>query len=168
MIKVQRRFRNIILTFYCAATFVSYGQINNSTKILLDSSFLVKNVREVMLLETDTFTIVTNYELFVENCRQFIKEYNLDLDKDLLKLFTSDNSKIIYADSVVKTNISKSRLVYRIADLLEYGQCLVYNKQNKILEKFVKTEKYTNSFVSGRRMKTKDNLLIYEVVDGVF
>ena len=121
-----------------------------------------------MLLETDTFTIVTNYELFVENCRQFIKEYNLDLDKDLLKLFTSDNSKIIYADSVVKTNISKSRLVYRIADLLEYGQCLVYNKQNKILEKFVKTEKYTNSLVSGRRMKTKDNWLIFEVVDGVF
>ena len=35
-------------------------------------------------------------------------------------------------------------------------------------EELEKTEKYTNSLVSGRRMKTKDNWLIFEVVDGVF
>ena len=83
-------------------------------------------------METDTFLVVTTYKIFIDNCKQFIKEHDLDWDKELLKLFTADNSKIIYADSLTKTNMNKSRLIFRIADLLETGQCLVYNKQKSL------------------------------------
>ena len=119
-------------------------------------------------MENDTFLVVTTYNLFIDNCKLFIKEHDIDWDKDLLKLFAADNSKIIYADSLIKTNMNKSRLIFRIADLLETGKCLVYNKQTRALEKVAFTETYSTSFVSGRRIKTKDKYLILETVDGVY
>jgi|GEM_PF-6879997 len=149
-------------------TLISFGQTTESTKQLLDSTTLTQNSRTVILMENETFIVFTTYKLFVDNCKLFIKEHDLDWDKDLLKLFTADNSKIIYADSLTKTNMNKSRLIFRMADLLESGQCLVYNKQKKLLEKLVDTEIYTTSFVNGRRIKTKEKYLILETVDGVY
>jgi hypothetical protein len=148
-------------------TFVTFGQTTESSKQLLDSTTLTKNTRTIILLENDTFVVFTTYKLFVYNFKLFIKEHDLDWDKDLLKLFTTNNSKIIYADSLTKTNMNKSRLIFRMANLLESGQCLVYNKQKKILEKLVDTEIYTTSFIIGRRIKTKEKYLILETVDGV-
>ncbi len=149
-------------------TSVSFGQTNESTKQLLDSTTLTQNSRTVILMETDTFIVFTTFKLFVDNCKQFIKEHDLDWDKDLLKLFTADNSIIIYADSLTKTNMNKSRLIFRMADLLESGQCLVYNKHKKLLEKLVDIETYTTSFVNGRSIRNKDKQLILETVDGVY
>ena len=119
-------------------------------------------------METDTFIVFTTYKLFFDNCKLFIKKHDIDWDKDLLKLFTADNSKIIYADSLTKTNMNKARLIFRMADLLESGQCLVYNKQKKQLEKLVDIGTYTTSFVNGRRIRNKDKQLILETVDGVY
>jgi hypothetical protein len=154
--------------FFCTTTFVSFGQTNKWTTYLLDSAFLTKNTRTIVLIETDTFLVLTTYELFVENCESVIKKYNVNWDIDLLKLFIVDNSKIIYADSLTKTDINKSRIAFRIASLIENGQCLVYNKQKMLLEKSLIIENYEGFDVSGRRMKTKDNHLILETIDSVY
>ena len=129
---MHRKVKHIILIFFCTTTFVSFGQTNKWTTYLLDSAFLTKNTRTIVLIETDTFLVLTTYELFVENCESVIKKYNVNWDIDLLKLFIVDNSKIIYADSLTKTDINKSRIVFRIATLIENGQCLVYNKKKML------------------------------------
>ena len=165
---MSKLFRNTLLTLFIASTFVSFGQSTNTVKNLLDSALITQSNRTVILMETDTFLLLTTYKLFKDNCKLFIKEYDLDWDRDLLKLFIGNKSKIIYADSITKTAMNKSRLIFRMADLLESGNCLVYNKKKKRLEKTVATEIYSTKFITGRAFMTKENFLIFKTEDGVF
>ncbi len=166
--RVIRIVKNFFLIFFCTTISVSYGQANKTKKILLDSTSFTNKTRIIVLIETDTFLVFTTYNLFIDNCKKYIKEHNIKGDKVLLKRFKADKSKIIYADSLTKNDMNKSRLLFRKADLFDSGQCLVYNKKIKSLEKFIELEIYYTPFVSGRRIIISNKYLILETVDGVY
>jgi len=165
---MNKLFRYIFLILFYALIIPSYGQINGTITKMLDSSALTKKSRTVILMKTDTFTVLTTYKIFIDNCYKFIKEYDLDWDKELIDIFLRDTTKIIYAEKITGSSMQKSRLIFRISSLLEKGNCLVYNNFTKKLERKIITEKYITQFVIGKQFKTSDNWLILKTVDGVF
>ena len=146
---------------------ILFGQIKIS-KLLTDSITLLKEDRIVVLLETDTFKVISTHKRFINNCKQWIEKHNVEWDKSLLELFLYDCSNPVYAQQVTKTKLQKLRLDFRISDLLEEGDCLVIYKPTKQIIDKVIVEKYTTKYVSGRKFKTGNNHIILETVDSVF
>ncbi|WP_291133253.1 hypothetical protein [Flavobacterium sp. UBA7682] len=144
-----------------------YCQKNEPIK-QLDSLSLKNNERLFILMETDSFTVVTTENFLMKDCKDWIKKHNIDWDKQLLNSLAKEKSKIVHADSLTESAKVKSRLKFRIASLLEKGKCLVYNKQKRKLEKYTSSEYYRTEYVDGRTFKTKQNWIIFKIVDGVY
>ena len=162
----------IIKSFYFSLVFIflslnSFGQVK-TVNLLIDSTVLMKEDRIVVLLETDTFKVVTTYKRFIDNCKRWIAKHDVEWDKNLLELFLYNCSNPIYAQSMTTTKLHKSRLNYRISDLLEEGDCLVIYKPNKQIIKKVIIEKYITKYPSNKNIRTKENKVILDVVEGVF
>lgn len=145
----------------------SYGQKKEPIK-LLDSISLKKNERLFILMETDSFTVVTTEKFLMKDCKDWIKKYNIDWDKELLSSLEKEKSQVVHADSLTESAKIKSRLKFRIASLLEKGNCIVYNKQRRKLEKLVSSEYYQTQYINGRAFKTKQNWIILKIVDGIY
>ena len=154
-----------ILVFLLFAFQESHSQTNQSVK-LLDSISLKKNEKYLVLKETDTFKIVTAERTLFKNCEKFIKAHNIDFDKQLLNVLKANNE--IHLDSLEMTPKLKSRLMFRIASLIEEGNCLVLNKQNRKLERSMIIENYLIENIKGRKFKTEHKTLVLKTVDGIF
>ncbi len=163
----MKRILPFVLTILC--TYFSFGQSNKSKIIILDSTIIKKRYRTIQLIENDTFSVLTTYHLFVENCENWINKYNLEWDKDLLRIITEDKSSyVIYANKIVKTDMQKSRLTFRISDLIENGNCVVFNKITNKKESLIDIEYFITESIYGRKFRTSDRILILETTDGVF
>lgn len=170
--------KNIILCFLIFCSEFVFGQtiVSDSTfikkadkSIVLNSNFIKKGDRIVKLYETDTFVITTTYQIFVKNCENWISKHDLDWDKDLLQLFTqNEHLMVIDADKIVETNMQKSRLIFRISDLIEEQKCIIFNKVKNRHEKNIVMGYFVTKHVYGKTFKTSDKYLILEVINGVF
>jgi hypothetical protein len=159
----------LIFAIAILCTYLSYGQSNKSKTISLDSTIIKKRYKTILLMENDTFSIFTTYQIFIENCENWINKHNIEWDKDLLSLITKDKSSyMIDANKIIKTNKQKSRLMFRISDLIEAGNCNVFNRITKKKERAIDIEYFQTKFVYGRRFWTSDKILIFEIIDGVF
>jgi len=139
----------------------------DTIKNLMDSTMFSKESRKILLLETDSYIIQTTYELFIYTCVKFIKENKIEEDKYLLKLFINNRSRSINAKKLVNNWKIKERLKFRIADLIESGDCILYNKTNKHLERIILKNNFSRSQIYGRQFITIDKHLILETVDAI-
>ena len=140
----------------------------------VDSTLLKKN-RTIVLLETDSFIVSTKYSAFIKHYKKWIKEYpDIDGDSILLQKILQDTTKnIVRANEIAKTPILSQRLIFRASELMEKGNCLIYNKSIRKVEKFIiiehwwtLTSKGRPAGNMGRIFKTVKNSIILKIYDG--
>jgi len=119
-------------------------EISETTINLIES---IDDAKTVILFENKNFTIKTSLNNFKENIDNWLIEHpGLISDKELLNLVLerANNNNIIEASIIAKNSELTSRLEYRIAALLESGQCLVLiKKENTQIVSEVKIQTYS-------------------------
>ncbi|NLE62845.1 MAG: hypothetical protein GX612_03290 [Bacteroidales bacterium] len=142
--------------------------IYGDTIYLADSAILNSNSKIIVFYDNEKYSIFSSQNLLLINLKKWIKKYDIDWDKDLLKLLENENKDIIYLDSLDYTLKQKSRLVYRWADLMENKKCLIYNKETKILEKKIRIEHFLERNYEGKNYKLLNEDLILKLYTGVY
>ena len=150
----------LFFTLFCLLTFVSYSQHNVKFITMLDSSAISEKSQKVILIENDTFIVLTTYKIFIENCNKLIKIKNRQADKDLKEAFLYDTTKSVYIGYRITQKYGIGGLDYQTAYLLENGKCLVYNKERKMLDKIITFEYYQNSCIGGFIFKSLDKYIV--------
>jgi hypothetical protein len=100
----------------------------------------------IILLENDNYIVKTTLNLFKENLNNWIQQHpRLEVDKKLLEVINLQSKKDIEvnAEKIAKRNDLEERLEFRIADMLENGKCLIFNKKKKKILTEVKFQTYS-------------------------
>src|SRR5688572_21487882 len=122
----------ILLFSTFLSTMVCFGQIHDSTwttEISLHGGEFIKSKRRIPLFDSDTFTVYSNFNLLVDNIKDFINEHEVEDDRLLLdKFFNTAKSLERNLEDIQNDKILKSRLDFRTAELIQKRKCLVYNK----------------------------------------
>jgi hypothetical protein len=160
----------IILTSFVSLFFIYNGQAQTEgvTKKLLDSSSIKNGRKKILLLETDSFIVLATMEQFKKQFKKWIvKHPDLEEDKKLFQeIFKDTLSKLIDASKIaIKLKLTE-RLEFRIADMLENGKCIIYNKKTKRLEKSVRNVKYSTGGYGGTQFKI-GNTIILETIEWI-
>ncbi|MDZ4757128.1 MAG: hypothetical protein SGJ10_03180 [Bacteroidota bacterium] len=154
------KYISIILIFL---SLKSRGQetINKRTVKLLDSSKISKT-KLVLLIETDSFQVLTNYKSFYTNMKIWTATHS-DLKDDslLFKYILADTiKKIINAAGIARNNDLSERLNYRIGELIEAGNCFIFNKYKKLREKTIIIVNYATVGYQGRKYFVNFSMLL--------
>jgi len=146
------------------------GEDRTDTKITLLET--IDNSQTVILFENEMFIVKTSLSNFKENIDNWLIKYpHLKSDKKLLKIVMKNAKKnsVVNASIIADNNKLLPRLQYRIADLLENGQCLVLNKKDNAIISEIKVQTYNYHCGAlcgggGRRFFVNDILLL-QVMD---
>ena len=137
---------------------------------------LVKEIEDtkiVILLENEDFIVKVSLSNFENDINNWLKEYPFLEDEKLLNIVLkrAKNTNIVNASKVITDGYLVSRLEYRIASLLENGQCLILSKKNNEIVSEIKRQTY--SFYcgllcggGGRRFYINE-ILFFQVLDWI-
>lgn len=142
--------------------------IYGDTIYLADSAILNSNSKIIIFYDDEKYCVFSTQNLLLINLKKWIKKYDIDWDKDLLKLLENENKDIIYLNSLEDSLQQKSRLVFRWADLMENKKCLIYNKETKILEKKIRIEHFLERNNKGKNYKLLNDDLILKLYTGSY
>jgi hypothetical protein len=167
---MTRRF--VLVSSFLLLTIVCFSQIHDSTwtkEVSLYEGDYIKSKKRISLFDSDTFTVYSTFNIVVENIKDFIHEHEIDEDKLLLgKFFNTAKSLDRNLVDIQNDKILKSRLDFRIAELIQRKKCLVYNKMSKTFESKIFVTNYIKSWWTGIRFTTLTNLQIMDLVTGAF
>lgn len=135
---------------------------------LADSTILNSNSKIIVFYDNEKYSVFSSQDLLLINLKKWIKKHDIDSDKDLLKLLENENKDIVYLDSLDYTLHQKRRLQFRWADLMENKKCLIYNKENKLLEKKIRIEHFLERNNKGENYKLLNEDLILKLYTGSF
>lgn len=142
--------------------------IYGDTIYLADSAILNSNSKIIVFFDNEKYSVFSSQNLLLINLKKWIKKYDIDWDKDLLKLLENENKDIIYIDSLDYTLLQKSRIEFRWANLMENKKCLIYNKGNKLLEKKIRIEHFLERNNKGENYKLLNEDLILKLYTSSF
>jgi hypothetical protein len=127
---------------------------------------------KVIVYQTEPATVVVSYSHLIENLQGFIDQYNVADDITLLEKLRPAASK---TDSVKIADFAEdARLVerfkYRLADMLEKGEVMIYHKNTGQKVESILVERFEfmvhkTAGRGGRRFYLPDRTLFLEVVD---
>ncbi len=129
---------------------------------------------KMVVFETERVVISFGLNDFETNLRQWVKKHpHINSDQELLS-FIEDESKskdkIEISDA---TNELRSRIEYRVADLLETGKYTLYDKSKGVYLNKIKVETYSYTCgplcgSGGRKyILPDDNTVFFQVMDWV-
>jgi hypothetical protein len=131
----------------------------------------------VVVLETTHYVVLTPVKRLLSNLEQWVREHDYIRDDKALLVAVQQASlrqartrgfRVLRVDGVAKARGLGDRLAYRTADLLRANNCLVYNKQHKLIEPTCR--EFNTSSPGGYEghgfSVSKDTIL--EVVDKVY
>ncbi|HMO63004.1 MAG TPA: hypothetical protein PKC39_08655 [Ferruginibacter sp.] len=157
----------IRLLVCCLLPAALYGQGYFYTKTLPDSALLAAKP-VVILLETDEFIIATALQQLNSSLWATRHDAGNTEDSTLLSLLKQSAAQQIHTDSLCKNHALQTRIQQHTAHLLQNGQCLLYNKKHKYLEKTIVVEKYWMSDIKGRRFKSNAGIVFFETAEPDF
>ena len=141
----------------------TFGHDKEQVVNMLDSNSFKKYNRQVILIQNDTFLVLTSDKLFIENYNKYLKKNkDVENDKMILKVIKSDTSNTIYLNNIMKIISGKHLLDCILVDILEKGNCVVFNKQTKKIEKKIYIDKYYPYSQIRIKFFTKPNHLIFD------
>jgi hypothetical protein len=163
--------------FYTILLFLS--PLQSSGQRNLDSSttrnvdlIAAKNIKKnkrIPVAENDSFIVYASFNLIVDNLTKFIEEHDVEDDKRLRSVFFNPAKSFERNMQDIENDIKlKERLNFRTADLLEKGQCLVYNKFSKSFESRILITRYWKNWWTGLRFADRQGNVFLDVVTGVF
>ncbi|HBG70259.1 MAG: hypothetical protein A2W93_13110 [Bacteroidetes bacterium GWF2_43_63] len=149
---------------------VREGEAQNDTTVILLQK--IDDPVSVVLFRNDSYVISASFKLFRTNLAEWINENpGIPGDEKLLELVdkAAINLKIIDAAQIAEKNNLLLRLKYRMADLLQNGQCMIYDKRKygPIANITVQTYSYDCGPLCGEggRRFLIEGALIFEVID---
>ncbi|MFT3680037.1 MAG: hypothetical protein QM791_07170 [Ferruginibacter sp.] len=142
-----------------AVAVLASGQGYFHSKSLLDSA-AVANQQTVILKENDSFTIVTSLPLLTNSMALSFKN-NKSGYRLFLKQVKKNKQPVTSADDIIKAPY-KQQLLHSITELLQNGQCLVYNKINKNLEKNITIEHYRSGATTRLKFKSMHGGIVWD------
>lgn len=154
-------------------TIASFSQDLTDSAVHKNISLLSKEKirpnKRIILLDNNSFTVYSTFDLVVENLKNFINLHDIEEDKELLnKFFNTAKSFERNMQDIQNDPKLKGRLEFRTVDLLEQGKCIVYNKTNKTYVSQVLRSKYTKDWWTGIRFSTIDNQTIMDIRTGAY
>jgi hypothetical protein len=134
----------------------------------MESKSLTK-CKRIVLLETDSVIVSSSFDLIAENLKSFIKVYDIEEDKQLLRqLFSTSKTVERNLADIAGTPALKARLDFRTADLLQQGKCIVYNKAIKTFEEGIICQDYWKKWWTGKRFTTWRHVSIMDIRTGAY
>jgi len=151
---------------------VRTGEESRDTIVNLLQNF--GNEKVLILLSDEVIYVTTSLSLFKNNMNKWLEENpSLKEDEKLLNLIIQqkNGNTIINAEKTAQINNLEERLGYRIADLLDKGQCLIVNKKSMQPVKKVKIQTYSYYCGplcgNGGRRYYINNMLFFKVMDWI-
>ncbi len=172
----MRPFLIYILISTCICTSNGYGQNTESVSEVDTTINLLQELTtqcELILFENEQIIIKSSYELFEKNMEEWLKMHpHIKSDKELLKLVKSksDTSSINVIELALQNKLD-DRLEYRMTDLIDKGQCIIYSKEKKSL--IPNLTRLTYSYVCGPtcghggRIYSIDGVEFFRVLDWI-
>jgi hypothetical protein len=156
-----------ILSLPCLGQQVTDSAYTKTISVL--SKDKIRLNKRISLLVSDSFVVYSTFDIVVDNLKKFIKEYDVEEDRELLKKFF-DTSKSLekHLQDIQNDNRLKSRLEFRTADLLENGKCIVYNKVTKTYESQVTITNYRKNWWTGKKFCSLNNQTILDIRTGAY
>jgi len=134
----------------------------------------INNDKVLILFEDNDVIVKTSLSLFEDNMKQWLEDRSyLNDDKTLLDkiILASKDNDTINAEKIAEENKLKDRLQYRIADMLESGNCLIVDKKTTkpLTEIKVQTYSYFCGPLcgDGGRRFFVGNTMIFSVMDWI-
>jgi len=164
----------VLLLAFCASAQdqIREGETRNDTVVKLLQS--VDDPASVVLFRNDQYVISASFTLFRKNLSDWISlNPGVPGDDKLLELIdkAAINSKVIDAALIAEKNNLVLRLKYRIADLLQQGQCMIYDKKKygPVANISVQTYSYHCGPLcgDGGRRFLIEGVLIFGVIDWI-
>lgn len=149
------RWKGILVLFFMLVCHRSYGQ--TTAKLMhrgdfrfykeamittQDSSIIANGARLLIFRQSGKYILFTTCNLFQQDLKEFISEYHISWDRELLAQMKHQTDNPLIADEIAQTPLAKMRVDLRVASLLQQGKCLVYNKQTKTLERNIVVKWY--------------------------
>ena len=106
------------------------GEVRNDTVVALLQ--VIDDPVSVVLFRNDSYVISASFTEFRTNLAEWInKNPGIPGDEKLLELVDKEavNSKVIDAAQIAEKSSLVFRLRYRMADLLQSGKCMIYDKK---------------------------------------
>lgn len=127
---------NVLVIVFLGILLFSCKEKNAPPKQLFGQNQLSDSSKACVLVESDSFIVSTNFEKLYEAFKPNIsKKEGFDEDKKLFReICEHKNECPVYVNRIAKLCKFENRLVYIVADLLESGGCVVYNKMMQRLE----------------------------------
>ncbi len=137
---------------------------------LLGQGTFSKNKKAYVLIDTDSFIVSTTFEKLHNAFKPWISEKsNSDEDKELFKEITKHaNDNPVYVNRIATPWKYERRLIYKIADLFESGDCLVYNKMTQHVEPTVTIKEYQSPVGYDGRKFYVDSIEIFKTMDRIY
>jgi hypothetical protein len=165
-----RPFAFIVLFLHL--TGLSFSQSHDSAwtkEINLPRSDYINLSKRILLFNSDTFAIYSSLDMFVDNLRKFIKEYDVEEDTKLLnKLLDKSKSLNGTLSDIQNDQVLRFRLNFRTAELIQKRKCLVYNKTSKVFESKLLVTNYIKNWWTGIKFSTQTNQAIIDLRTGAF
>lgn len=128
---------------------------------------------EVTLFEDEKTIISTNNKFLINNLIQFIELYPNSIDEirllNLLQIVITNNNSEFELIKICKYHNLLQRLNYQIANLLEKGDCRVFDKSTGRYVNKILMQEYSNHladlFGEGGRHFKKDNEVFFTICD---
>ncbi len=157
----------LISTLLIANTSFAQPKID-SCLVMLQSASKVNDNKMVILADNENYTISSQLNIVLDNLKSFLSKYpDLNEDEKLYSLLLKDTTMSkIDAIKISVDNKLANRLKYRTEELLDKGECMIFDKKNSTWVKSILVLKY--SYVANYIAKTKffiGNNLILEVQD---
>ena len=149
---------------------VREGELRNDSVVSLLQ--MIDDPAYVVLFRNDSYVISASFTQFRTNLSEWIKNNSgIPGDEKLLELVdkAAINAKVIDVAQIAENNSLVFRLKYRIADLMQQGQCMIYNKKKYGTVESIVVQSYSYSCgplcgEGGRRFFI-DGALLFEVID---
>ncbi|MPM13731.1 hypothetical protein SDC9_60090 [bioreactor metagenome] len=148
------------------------GETRNDTVVNLQQS--ISDPASVVLFRNDRYVISASFQQFRTNLSNWIsKNPGISGDEKLLELVDNAaiNSKAIDAVQLAEKSNIVDRLRFRLADMLQQGQCMIYDKKKYSPVASVTVQTYT--YVcgplcgDGGRRFFIDGELLFEITDWI-
>ena len=157
----------------------SQGQDRIELPLKLDSTSIIKSVLVelpdsssyfkndlIIIFANNNFICSTTRNILISSIKKHIKNYEIEDDKELLKKVKSEKSSDL-TTAIVDARL-KSRLYYRISDIIQSKQCIILNNERLTLEKRIIIQKFSTRLESGTRITAENGTIILDSIEGVF
>ena len=142
----------------------------NRSKTLLGQNSFSKTNKAYILVENDSFIVSTTLEKLKDVFKPWIsKENNISEDKELYNdIIKQDSANPVFVNRIAEPWKYERRLIYKIADLFETGNCLVFNKMTQHVEDRIIIKEYQSPVGYDGRKFYIGEIVIFKTMDRIY